>query len=253
MIRILTYHRTPNESGSADEYSTVSLPTLARHLDMLREAGLLPLPPEILKLPLAEREPGFFLTFDDATAGHLEIGSMLTEKFNCRAIFFVPTARVNRAGSLSSAQLKDLHKQGHLIASHSHDHIRLHHLGDEDVRVQVERSRLELEQLLGKPPEFFAPPGGFCNKMVRRVAAEEGIRVLRTMRWGFNRKPDLMSLECVPVNKYFGARHWERFVQGRGRPYVYALKELLKKYGSMVVYEHLRSGFFWVKKAKRRL
>ena len=103
----------------------------------------------------------------------------------------MPTAKLDRAGYLTSKLVTELSRAGQTIGLHSHEHRRLDWLGEEDIRVQMQLSHRIIEDLTGEPPVFFAPPGGYMNRRIRDIALETGIRVIRTTRWGYNPNPDL--------------------------------------------------------------
>ena len=194
------------------------------------------------------RGPACFLSFDDGTLDHLEIVLPLLERFKCRSLFFVPTSKLNRSGYLRTQDLQVFSRAGHAIGSHSHEHRRLDRLPEEDVRVQMELSQQILGGALGERPLFFAPPGGFTSPTVSRVASECGLRAIRTMRWGFNHRFDLRSLECIPLHQRTTEAEFRRILRGRGRRFTYAGKQLVKKLIPSRLYESLRRGVLEVTK-----
>src|SRR5690349_17401730 len=109
-------------------------------------------------------------------------------------------------------------------------------LGDEDIHVQMQLSIEQIQQLAGQQPRIFAPPGGFINGRVRRVALDSGVQVIRTMRWGYNKHPDLTALACVPVNRYMTERQFRNVLQFRSRAVTYTLKQAAKRVLPMSVY-----------------
>ena len=98
--------------------------------------------------------------------------------------------------------------------------------------------------LVGAPPVFFAPPGGYFNRRIRDIALESGIRVIRTMRWGYNQVPDLAALQCIPVNRHFTDEEFRRVLEFRRRSALYAAKEITKKIIPSRAYQSLRAGVF---------
>jgi peptidoglycan/xylan/chitin deacetylase (PgdA/CDA1 family) len=62
------------------------------------------------------------ITFDDADEDLYSMAAYLTA-VGLRATFYVITNRVGNAGQLTVDQLKEMHKAGHLIASHTHNHV----------------------------------------------------------------------------------------------------------------------------------
>src|SRR5206468_832109 len=103
------------------------------------------------------------------------------------------------------------------------EHRRMDELGEEDIHAVMRLSIEQIKQVTGKQPRFFAPPGGFMNAQVLRVALDAGVQVIRTMRWGYNKHADLTALACVPVNRYTTERQFHNTLQFRSSAVTYAL------------------------------
>ena len=264
MILFLTYHKVARRGQAAGDFYTVSEDALERQLEMVRENGFQFLAPEEILMwrttevkqqtassrqpspPKEEREKApeavCIPSFDDGTADHFDVVVPLLERRKCRALFFVPTARLNRPKYLTTQQLVAMRRAGHTVGSHSHEHERLDRLAEEDVRVQLEISRQILSDALGAPPRFFAPPGGYFSALVQRVAIEQDLTVIRTMRWGYNHRPVLASLECVPINRNVTEVEFRRVLEGRDLRLAYAGKQLAKSLVPGWLYEKLRGS-----------
>jgi hypothetical protein len=89
-----------------------------------------------------------------------------------------------------------------------------------------------------------APPGGFFNPLIRRVAVETGLRVIRTMHWGHNRRPDFTALECIPINHFLTESDFRGILKGRNFPLVYRAKQVAKRVVPGRVYETIRGVLF---------
>ena len=76
---------------------------------------------------------------------------------------------------------------------------------------------------------------------------ESGLRVIRTMRWGFNRKLDFMALECVPVNRFLTKAQFCHILEGRSMQFVYRAKQLAKRLVPGRLYEAMRGLVFDVR------
>lgn len=249
MILFLTYHKVCAGRGEEAEFYTVSRPVLARQLRAVAAAGLQPLGPADLTKARPAADRRFMLSFDDGTKDHAETVMPLLNSLNLRAVFFVPTAQLNQPGYLSSAQLKELAAAGHTIGCHSHEHKRMDVLSKDEIQHQFEQSRSILRDATGVEPWIFAPPGGFINAAVRAAALHSGLRHIRTMRWGFNRQPDLAALETVPINRHTSDRQFQNILEGRQSRLVYFGKQAVKTLVPARAYERLRS---WICKSGRK-
>ncbi len=264
---MLTYHKVARAPGAEPEFYTVTPDQLDHQLELLARSDLPALQPEDLltsrssrprssqsNVPLNLTVPperagwsaptGYLLTFDDATVDHYETVLPTLTRYNRRAIFFTPSSKLNRPGYLTTEQARKISQAGHTLGLHSHEHRRLDWLGEEDIRVQMELSMEALGAIAGERPRMFAPPGGFIDRRVRKIALEHGLEVIRTMRWGYNQRFDPKALECVPVNRFFTDQQFRRTLQFRNRSFLYAAKELAKKVLPTKAYERLRAAVF---------
>jgi peptidoglycan/xylan/chitin deacetylase (PgdA/CDA1 family) len=89
------------------EFYDIPASTLDNHLQILTRSSLHPLKPEEL-LEKAPGKPSFMLSFDDGTIDHFEVVLPLLLRYSCRAIFFVPTAKLNRAGYMTDRMISAL-------------------------------------------------------------------------------------------------------------------------------------------------
>ena len=185
-----------------------------------------------------------FVSFDDGTQDHHEIVFPLLQQLGLRGVFFVPTAKLNQPGYLTSVQLRELADAGQTIGCHSHEHKRMDVLSNEEIQRQLETSRNILRDTTGVEPGIFAPPGGFSNSAVRTAALRSGLRIIRTMRWGFNRQPDFAALETISLNRHTNDRQFQNILEGRQRRLLYLGKQAAKALVPARAYERLRSWIF---------
>src|ERR1035438_157701 len=62
------------------------------------------------------------LTFDDGGVSSLHPIADLLESHGWRGHFFITTDQIGTPGFLSEAQLRELHRPGHIVGSHSRSH-----------------------------------------------------------------------------------------------------------------------------------
>ncbi len=126
------------------------------------------------------------ITFDDGNESDVVHAlPMLTER-GFRATFFVCGERIDAAGGLSTAMLRELHASGMHIGSHAMTHRFLTSLsaGDEDAELRESRERLEA--IVGATVDHFAPPGGRWSARTREGLRRLGYRAVSTSRFGYN-------------------------------------------------------------------
>ncbi len=246
MILFLTYHRVCAEQApfSNREFYSITRGTLVQHLQDLLAVGLSPQDVSAISGGTEGNPRHCFLSFDDGTVDHHQVVLPLLREFNVRAVFFVPTAKLDQPGRLNRAQLRELAESGHTIGCHSHEHKRMDTMTAAEIRQQFNASKKTLHELTGTDPWIFAPPGGYLNSTVSAAAFESGLRVIRTMRWGFNRRPDLAALETVPLNHYITKRQFQKILVGRQPRLLYLGKQAAKALVSARTYERLRALAF---------
>ena len=171
-----------------------------RQLEAIRAA----VPAGAVSLIARRRElagpPPVFLTFDDGGASfHAPIAGML-EQFGWRGHFFITTSRIGTPGFLDEAQVRDLHRRGHVIGSHSHSHpTRMAALAPDRMATEWRDSLARLAEILGEPVKVASVPGGYYSREVGRTAAAAGIEVL------FNSEPTASASlidGCLVLGRY---------------------------------------------------
>ncbi len=244
MIFILTYHRVVRGAETKPKFYTVTERQMEHQVELLDSFGYEPLRPSDLLNYQPHAKPTYLLTFDDGTADHYEVVLPLLERFDRQAVFFVPTAKLDRPGYLSTAQARAISERGHILGLHSHEHRRMDVCDEEDLRVQMEISGGILSGITGQSPVFFAPVGGYLNHRVKQAALEAGVKVTRTMRWGYNPHPDLSALQCVPLNRHLKEQEFRRILEFRNIQILYNVKQVAKRLMPMGLYERLRVRVF---------
>ena len=226
MITILTYHDILPELGP--QHYSVTVRRLEEHLDVLRCSGMIPVDPSLLRTPDRIGSASFFLTFDDGHELHAKLTAPLLAEHGIRGIFFVPSQRLNRPGFLKTADIQTMSEAGHLFGLHGHLHRRLDKLNPNELESDFSASIQTFRSIIGQTPWIFAPVGGYLSPVLRTAAFSQGIRCLRTMRWGLNHHPDPMNLETIPVHRDFLPQTLETILEAGRFGGGYRIKEILK-------------------------
>lgn len=98
------------------------------------------------------------------------------------------------AAMMSWEQVRELHKAGHEIGSHSLTHPLLTDLPDERLREEVEGSGRVLSEVLGAPVSSFSYPNGRYDARVVGAVSAAGYECAVTTEWGLNRKQSPFEL-----------------------------------------------------------
>jgi peptidoglycan/xylan/chitin deacetylase (PgdA/CDA1 family) len=232
MILILTYHKVAaGKVDDAEGFYTIPRDVLESQLRTLQTRGYHCLSIDELLSNGAPPPNSCLLTFDDVTQDHYDTVLPLLQEHKFQGVFFACTSKLDLPGYLTRAQIRETAQCGHIIGCHGHQHHRLDLMTDEQVREQIARSHRIITEVVGTPPVIFAPPGGYINARVRAAVLANNMRIIRTMRWGYNDRLDLTSLQCIPMNRRIGLRQFNDLLDRRRAvqlAVLYRMKEIAK-------------------------
>lgn len=237
MLLILVYHRIA-EPGR-DLY-TVAPASFAAQLRQIGRCGLPVVDPQALP---QWRGAGVLLSFDDGTAEHAQLVCPWLEQQGMRGLFLVPTRRLGQPGFLGPRQLERMHRAGHVIGSHGHSHCRLDRMPPRELAADLARSRAAIQNILGRPPMYVAPAGGFMSRRVTSACLAAGYGIIRTLSWGYNRNLDARALQAIPVVGSLPPAAFTALLAGRHETFLrsaYAAKNAVRY--ALPVYAQLRNS-----------
>lgn len=172
-VPILCYHQIRDWRGSdskgAKDY-IMPVANFKEQMQMLADSGYHTILPDQLYAYLTTgatlpTKP-IMLTFDDTDLDQYTVAAPEMEKHGFKGVFFIMTVSIGRHGKqpyMDKAQIKDLSDRGHAIASHTWDHHNVKKYQGQDWVTQVEEPTQKLEEITGKPIQFFAYPFGLWN------------------------------------------------------------------------------------------
>jgi peptidoglycan/xylan/chitin deacetylase (PgdA/CDA1 family) len=147
------------------------------------------------------------LTFDDGGVSFLHPIADLLEARGRRGYFFITTDQIGSAGFLDADDLRELHRRGHFVGSHSASHpTRMAALSRAELDREWRDSVQCLTEVLGQPVTVASVPGGYYSAEVGRSAAAAGISKLFT------------SEPTAAVSRLDGCQIYGRYVVQRGMP-----------------------------------
>ena len=97
------------------------------------------------------------ITFDDGP--NAEFTPILLEGLkerNVKATFFLLGKEAEKYPEI----VEQMHKEGHLVATHAYEHIDLSKLPDEQARAQIDSTNQVLQEITGVYPAYIRPPFG---------------------------------------------------------------------------------------------
>lgn len=153
------------------------------------------------------------ITFDDGYAHLVPILTRLIGDYNVTPTVFMPTGYIGRDNSwdysyflrkaphLGADEIKHLAGLGTDFQSHSHQHQLMNSQPDDQIRIELTRSRDIIANLTGQTIDTISYPFGRSSEQVRIIAGEEGYKYGLTMR--FPRNSDtLLASGRFPIYSY---------------------------------------------------
>ena len=122
----------------------------------------------------------FIFSWDDGHPSDQRL-SDLFQYYNIKATFFIPKTNIEGFPVLSPSQVSSIGTY-HEIGAHTLDHLRLNTLSTASAQYQIDRSKLYIEDCLGRTINGFCYPGGKHNKSIRTLVSQAGFRYGRTVR-----------------------------------------------------------------------
>ena len=160
------------------------------------------------------------LSFDDGYDNFYQHAYPLLMRHGFAATVFVVTREVGGASRwdegyetslMDWAKIKELHKHGVEIASHTVSHPRLTTVPIASAKQELLQSRLELEDRLGAAASSFAYPYGNQSPLMQKLVEEAGYRIACSIRRGNLHSPEEMfRLKRVPVDDFTSPRRFHR-------------------------------------------
>ncbi|MDH2414830.1 polysaccharide deacetylase family protein [Nocardioides sp. CER19] len=136
-------------------------------------------------LDVAASDPRVRISFDDGNASDLALGLPALRERGMTATFFVLAGRLDRPGSLSSADVRELVDAGMRIGTHGMDHVPWRGLSDASLRRELVDARIAIAEAAGTPVLDAALPLGRYDRRVLDALRREGYLSVHTSdrRW----------------------------------------------------------------------
>jgi peptidoglycan/xylan/chitin deacetylase (PgdA/CDA1 family) len=123
----------------------------------------------------------WMITFDDGGLSSYTLIADWLERVGWRAHFFITTDYIGAPAFMNRGQIRDLHRRGHVIGSHSCSHpLRFAARPMAELKREWKDSVRALSELLGEQVCTASVPGGQYSRQVAEAAADTGIEILFT-------------------------------------------------------------------------
>lgn len=205
-VPVLCYHQVRMYQvgdGKTSKAITVPPAVFAAHMKMLHDSGFQPILPDALYEYLTNNKPlpskPILISFDDNTESQFVQAVPVLNRYGYKAVFFVMTVSLNKAGYMSQKQLQQLQQQGHLIAAHTWDHKNVQHFSAEDWHIQLDLPFKTLQNITGKPVSYFAYPYGSWNATAVQELQKRGIKLAFILHNPQSKTAPLLTVRRVMV------------------------------------------------------
>ena len=170
-VPVLCYHQIREWRGNESRgVKDVVVPpaVFKSQLQLLADSGYQTVLPDDLYAYLTTGKPlpakPIMLTYDDSDLDQYKIAAPEMKKHGFKGVFFIMTVSLGRSIYMNRAQVKELSDEGHVIASHTWDHKNVKKYKEDDWETQIVKPARQLEEITGRPVQYFAYPFGAWNK-----------------------------------------------------------------------------------------
>ena len=165
---------------------------------------------------LSDRKRTFVTTswddFADDQAGLLD----LLENYGLRGTFYVVSQWVENPNSeidnVGVGILREIESKGHEVASHSQNHRRLCDLQETEAKTEIEKSKVDLEKIMGHRILGIAYPYGMYDSKTVTLAGSAGYLYARTTQEGrldmCNQNPHELGVTIILPRAKQARRFW---------------------------------------------
>jgi len=235
-IPILLDHSISADDAPRDRKWTLHPNLFAAHMEYLSAHRYTPITVTRLaqaladpSLPLTERS--VLVAFDDGLADFFTDALPVLQRYGFPATLYIVTGFVNDtsrrfsadAGGeqpmLSWTQISEISASGVECGAHSHTHPQLDIVSPARAWDEITRSKMELEQHLGRPIETFAYPYGYHSPTVKQLVRQAGYSSACAVKNAMSAlTDDRFALARVFVTPEMDVERFGKLVRGEGLP-----------------------------------
>ncbi len=163
-VPVLMYHAIGSGSSGSQQYDdadfVVSEENFTAQLGYLRDNGFVACRLDELTDFQASDKRRIVISFDDGHASDVGIALPLLEKFGFTAEFFFTTDWIGKPSYVDEDGIRALHRAGMGVGSHGVSHQFFNDFTFEQARQEIERSTMQLADIVGSAVDRFSAPGG---------------------------------------------------------------------------------------------
>ncbi|HEY3423938.1 MAG TPA: polysaccharide deacetylase family protein [Negativicutes bacterium] len=202
-IPVLLYHRVGSESDAL----TISTTRFQQDMEIISQEGYHTLSLNQLKqrlqgnLSILPTKP-IVITFDDGYLNNYTNAFPILQKFAMTASFYIITGMVGNNDRLNASHIREMETAGMDFGSHTVTHRSLAELTAQEVATELNKSKFDLEQMLGKSVDFAAYPCGSYKAETLNIAGEAGYMGGFSTHDGFASFSNNLAIKRIPIFHY---------------------------------------------------
>jgi peptidoglycan/xylan/chitin deacetylase (PgdA/CDA1 family) len=185
--RILAFHSIGNTvDGDVNNIYSLSRTEFVKQIDSVRQFA------EDHGFSFAPfgtpKEQTICITFDDGYSDALSVAAPILSNFRIPFHVFVSPQKseTNDARYLSKAEIKELHSISQAtVGAHGYSHTSLTSISNELAKIELDKSKSVLEDLLSSPVESMSYPYGHTNEHITQMTQQSGFKYAACSKWGF--------------------------------------------------------------------
>jgi peptidoglycan/xylan/chitin deacetylase (PgdA/CDA1 family) len=234
-IPILMYHSIDSQSTAGFRRWTMPPTVFAQHMDWLAEVRYRPITVSTMASALAASQPlpprCIVITFDDGLHDFITGAMPILQRHGFPATLYVVTGYIGRVSRwlrtvgeggrpmLSWSDLRTISECGIECGAHTHSHPQLDIMPRDRALAEIQRSKLCLEDCLGREVKTFAYPYGYASRTTRRLVQQAGFTSACRVRHALSSTAeDRFALSRIMVTHDIGVHDLRSLLFGRRLP-----------------------------------
>lgn len=205
-VPVLCFHhiREPKPTSSETTKSFFITPAqFATLMKALKDSGYQTILPDQLYNYLAHNRPlppkPVMLTFDDTDEEQFTVAAPEMKKNGFKGVFFIMTVSIGKPNYMTKEQIKELSDEGNAVESHTWDHHMVTKYKGDDWNIQFVKPRKTIQDITGKPAEYFAYPYGVWNEAAFPELKKAGFKMAFSLAQKRDTKEPLYTVRRMLV------------------------------------------------------
>jgi peptidoglycan/xylan/chitin deacetylase (PgdA/CDA1 family) len=223
-VPILCYHQIRDFRASDSKRSRDYIVPPAKfqeQMEMLADSGYRTVLPdqliEYLHTGQGLPEKPVMLSFDDADLSQFEVAKPLLDQYGFKAAFFIMTVVLNKPGYMKRDHIRQLSDEGHVIGSHTWDHMNVKKMAEHDWEIQIDKPSRQLREITGKPIVYFAYPFGLWDRNAETGITQRVFKAAFQLSAKRDSLQPLYSIRRIIVPGEWSTSHVHGFMKGSFR------------------------------------